>query len=97
MDVVVGARRLRFPKPYKAAKRFMDRLIAEGRSNKIAARTLQRDVTYAQLVDSVNRFGNSQVTQRRTMSGLCHSTDAQFLRQNTHAFDCSRAVATGPC
>jgi len=69
MDVVVGVRWLRSPEPYNAAECFMDRPIAEGRSNKIAVRTLQRDVTYAQLVDSVNRFGNSQVIDLTTMSG----------------------------
>ena len=37
MDVVVGARRLRFPKPYKAAKRFMD-----GVSPRVAAIRLRR-------------------------------------------------------
>ncbi len=54
-----GVRRLRFPEPYNAADYFIDRHIAEGRSNQAAIRTLEREVSYAELVDSVNRFGNA--------------------------------------
>jgi benzoate-CoA ligase family protein len=50
---------LKFPEPFNAAEYFIDRHIAEGRSNKAAIRTLQREVTYAELRDGVNRFGNT--------------------------------------
>jgi len=64
MDVVVeaneqGVPRLRFPEPFNAGEYFIDRHIAEGRGNKAAIRTLQREVTYAELLESVNRFGNA--------------------------------------
>jgi benzoate-CoA ligase family protein len=67
MDLVVevddeGVPQLRFPEPYNAAQDFIDRHLALGRSNKAAIRTLQREVTYAELVDSVNRFGNALVS-----------------------------------
>jgi hypothetical protein len=54
MDVVIDVRRLRFPEPYNAAECFIDRHSPGGRRHKIAVRTLERDVTYAQLFDSVN-------------------------------------------
>lgn len=54
-----GIRRLRFPEPFNAAEYFIDRHIAEGRSDKVAIRTLQREVTYAELADGVNRFGST--------------------------------------
>ena len=54
-----GVRRLRFPEPYNAAEQFIDRHITEGRGNKVAIRTLQREVTYAELAENVNRFGNA--------------------------------------
>ena len=54
-----GVRRLRFPEPYNAAEQFIDRHITEGRGNKVAIRTLQREVTYVELAENVNRFGNA--------------------------------------
>jgi benzoate-CoA ligase family protein len=66
MDVVVevsdeGVPRLRFPEPYNAVDYFVDRHVAEGRGYKAAIRTLQREVSYAELADNVNRFGNALV------------------------------------
>ena len=54
-----GLLTLRFPEPFNAAAYFIDRHIAEGRGNKAAIRTLQQELTYAELADSVNRFGNT--------------------------------------
>jgi len=64
MDIVVerneeGVPRLRFPEPYNAAEYFIDRHIREGRGNNAAIRTLRGEVTYAELADSVGRFGNT--------------------------------------
>jgi len=64
MDLVVetddeGVLQLRFPEPYNAAEHFIDRHIAERRSNQAAIRTPHREVSYAELLDSVNRFGNA--------------------------------------
>jgi len=64
MDVIVetsdeGVPRLRFPEPFNSAEYFIDRHIAEGRSGKAAIRTVQREVSYAELADSVNQFGNT--------------------------------------
>src|ERR1017187_742271 len=49
----------RFPEPFNSAESFLDRHLAEGRGSKVAVRTLNRDVTYAELFDKVNRFGNA--------------------------------------
>jgi len=54
-----GVPRLRFPEPYNAAQYFIDRHLLEGRADKAAIRTLQREVTYAELADSTNRHGNA--------------------------------------
>ncbi len=54
-----GVPRLRFPEPFNAAEYFVDRHLAEGRSSKAAIRTLQCEVSYAELADTVNRFGNT--------------------------------------
>jgi benzoate-CoA ligase family protein len=64
MDVIVevdgeGIPRLRFPEPFNAAEYFIDRHIAEGRGDKVAIRTLNRDVTYAELFHAVNQVGNT--------------------------------------
>ncbi|HEY6903979.1 MAG TPA: AMP-binding protein, partial [Candidatus Acidoferrales bacterium] len=54
-----GIPRLRFPEPFNAAEYFIDRHIAEGRGNHVAIRTLNREVTYAELLQTVNRVGNA--------------------------------------
>jgi benzoate-CoA ligase family protein len=64
MDVVVvtddeGVPRLRFSEPYNAAEYFIDRHLLEGRADKAAIRTVQREVTYAELSDTTNRHGNA--------------------------------------
>lgn len=64
MDIVVerdyeGAPRLQFPEPFNSASYFIDRHIEEGRGPKAAIRTLQREVSYAELTENVNRFGNA--------------------------------------
>lgn len=64
MDVTVatdehGFPRLRFPEPFNAAEFFVDRHLKEGRGDSPAIRTLEREVSYAELLDGVNRFGNT--------------------------------------
>ncbi|MBM3619073.1 MAG: benzoate-CoA ligase family protein [Alphaproteobacteria bacterium] len=54
-----GASAMAFPTPFNVAVPFIDRHIAEGRGEKLAIRTLQEDVTYAQLAERVNRAGNA--------------------------------------
>ena len=54
-----GIPQLRFPEPFNSAEYFIDRHLAEDRGSKVAVRTLQREVTYAELLDNVNRFGNT--------------------------------------
>lgn len=56
-----GIAQLRFPESFNVAEYFIDRHLAEGRASKVAARTLDREVTYAELVGNVNRFGNTLV------------------------------------
>ena len=57
-----GIRQLRFPEPFNAAEYFVDRHVAEGRGDKAAIRTLLSEVTYAELADRINRFGNALVS-----------------------------------
>ncbi len=64
MGVVVevngeGIPRLRFPEPFNAAAYFIDRHAAEGRGKKVAVQMLERTVTYTELLENVNRFGNT--------------------------------------
>ncbi len=54
-----GILRLRFPESFNAAEYFIDRHIAEGRGNHVAIRTLSGEVTYAELLQTVNRVGNA--------------------------------------
>jgi len=54
-----GIPRLRFPEPFNIAEYLIDRHVAEGRGNKVAIRTLNLEVTYAELLQSVNRVGNT--------------------------------------
>ena len=54
-----GIPQLRFPEPFNVAEHFIDRHISEGRGGKVAVRTPEREVTYAELLDAVNRFGNT--------------------------------------
>ncbi len=54
-----GISQLRFPEPFNAAEYFIDRHIAEGRGNKVAIRTLNQEVTYSELLHTVNRVGNA--------------------------------------
>ena len=54
-----GIPQLRFPEPFNSAEYFIDRHLAEGRGSKVAVQTLEREVTYAELLDNVNRFGNT--------------------------------------
>ena len=57
-----GIPQLGFPNPFNIAELLIDRHLAEGRGHKVAVRTLERDVTYAELIASVNRFGNTLTT-----------------------------------
>lgn len=54
-----GFPELRFPASFNSAEYFIDRHLFEGRGDKVALRTLDRDVTYFELQRHVNRFGNS--------------------------------------
>jgi len=56
-----GVPQLRFPEPFNSAEYFIDRHLAEGRGSKVAVRTLERNVTYSELRNNVNRFGNTLV------------------------------------
>jgi len=47
------------PEEFNAASYFVDRHIAEGRSEKVAIECADRRVTYRQLFDSVNQVGNA--------------------------------------
>jgi len=54
-----GIPRLRFPETFNAAEYFIDRHIAEGRGSHVAIRTLKEEVTYAELLHTVNQVGNA--------------------------------------
>lgn len=54
-----GIPRLSFPEPFNAAEYFIDRHVAEGRGNHVAIRTLDREITYAELLRTVNQVGNT--------------------------------------
>jgi benzoate-CoA ligase len=47
------------PEEFNAANYFVDRHIAEGRGQKVAIECGDRQVTYGQLLESVNRIGNA--------------------------------------
>lgn len=53
-----GVPELRFPEPFNVAPYFVDRHLAEGRGGKTAICMREREVSYAELVKSTNRFGN---------------------------------------
>jgi benzoate-CoA ligase family protein len=57
-----GIPQLEFPSPFNIAELLIDRHLAEGRGHKIAVRNFERDVTYAELIASINRFGNALTT-----------------------------------
>ena len=50
---------LRFEPGFNVATAFIDRHVAEGRGAKVAIRCAAGDVTYAELVENVNRCGNA--------------------------------------
>src|SRR5512135_361685 len=54
-----GVPRLRFPESFNIAEYLIDRHVAEGRGKRTALQSLERLVTYADLLDNVNRFGNA--------------------------------------
>ncbi len=49
---------LRFPPRFNVAVEFIDRHLAQGRGGKVAIRSIEGDVTYAELAASVNRCAN---------------------------------------
>ncbi len=51
-------RKYHFPDRFNIAEHFVDRHLAEGRGPKIAIRTRDGGVSYRELNDNVNRFGN---------------------------------------
>ncbi len=63
IDNFVGGSRFEFPGVYNAAVYFIDRHLSEGRGAKVAIRTTDDEqVTYAELAERVNRFGNALLT-----------------------------------
>lgn len=52
-----------FSPSFNAAVLFIDRHLQEGRSEKIAIRTLSEEITYSALAHQVNRFGNALLEQ----------------------------------
>lgn len=54
-DTSEGSSRLRFAEQFNVAVPFIDRHVAEGRGSKVAIRTLNDSVTYADLAANVNR------------------------------------------
>src|SRR3974390_2740555 len=54
-----GIPQLDFPNPFNIAELLIDRHLREGRGHKVGVRTLERDIRYAGLIASVNRFGNT--------------------------------------
>jgi benzoate-CoA ligase family protein len=78
--------RVTFPRTYNAAVDLLDRNLAEGRGDKIAYRDDTRSLTYAALVERVNRAGNLLRTlgvqpEQRVMIAMLDSVDfpAMFL------------------
>src|SRR5664279_5704927 len=61
IDAPERSSRLRFPPNYNAAVAFIDRHIAEGRGAKVAIRTADSAVTYAELAANVNRCADGLV------------------------------------
>src|SRR6266481_3472088 len=51
--------KVRLPSRFNVAVPFIDRHVDEGRSAKVAIRTAQETVTYAELAERVNRTGNA--------------------------------------
>ena len=58
-DTSVSPMAIRFPPLFNVAVAFIDRHVEEGRSDVIALRSTQGDVTYGQLAKSVSRCGNA--------------------------------------
>lgn len=54
-----GIPKLEFPRPFNIAELLIDRHVPEGRGAKIAIKTTERDITYAELAAEVNRVGNA--------------------------------------
>jgi benzoate-CoA ligase family protein len=51
--------RITFAPGFNVAVPFIDRHVAQGRGPKVAIRSVERDVTYAELAENVNRCGNA--------------------------------------
>src|SRR2546430_265250 len=54
----VMAAQFTFPPDFNVATHFVDRNVAEGRGEDIAVETASERITYHQLLERVNRFGN---------------------------------------
>ncbi len=50
---------IKFSPVFNVAVPFIDRHLKEGRTDKIAIRTVDEEVTYGQLAENVNRYGNA--------------------------------------
>src|SRR5690348_7485408 len=55
----IMAARFTFPPDFNVATHFIDRNVSEGLGEKIAIETAAEQVTYSQLLERVNRFGNA--------------------------------------
>ncbi len=49
---------LNLPERFNAAEYFVDRNVSEGRADKVAIRCGEKVLTYGDLLNGVNRFGN---------------------------------------
>ncbi len=58
VDRSVSPTAFKFSSVFNVAVAFIDRHLEQGRTNKVAIRTVDEDVTYAELTERVNRAGN---------------------------------------
>src|SRR5512138_3114555 len=59
IDRTQSPARIKFEPGFNVAVPFVDRHVAEGRGPNVAIRSAERDVTYAELAENVNRCGNA--------------------------------------
>ena len=59
IDSSVAPTELTFSPIFNVSVPFIDIHIEEGRSDKVAIRTLENDITYGELFENVNRAGNA--------------------------------------
>ena len=59
VDTTTQPATLTFADPFNAAVAFIDRHVADGRSDRVAIRDSEGDTTYGELLEQVNRAGNA--------------------------------------